>query len=229
MSHVLIAETRSKSGKGVARRARLENKIPGVVYGAGKEPQPILIEGHSLLMTMQDGHFFTNMHPMKLDDKEEKVLARDIQRHPVNEKILHVDFMRFDAKQKIKVDVEVVVVGQEDSPGLLKGGVLQLVRPTVELICRADNIPHEITVSMAGKEIGDSAHISEVDLPEGAVPSVDRDFTIASVVGTRTSNMASMDAEAEAEEAEAQAEGAEDGETAKEGAAAEDTEAESKE
>lgn len=186
-------EIRAKSGKGVARKLRAENKIPAVLYGAGEDPQPITVSGYDIMMGLQNGGFFTNMQELMIDGKAQKALARDIQRNPVNEKVEHVDFLRFDPKQTLKVNVQVQVVDEEQSPGLEKGGVLQLVRSEVELFCRADAIPDFITISMAGKDIGDAAHIGEVDLPEGVTATTDRDFTIASIVGTRSSTMADLD------------------------------------
>lgn len=196
-------ELRKGTGKGVARKLRNENKIPAVLYGAGKEAQPIAVSGYDIMMSMQAGGFFTNMQELMVDGKVHKALARDVQHHPVSGKVEHVDFLRFDPKQVLKVMVSVHVADEEQSPGLKKGGVLQLVRTEVELLCRADAIPESITISMAGKDIGDSCHISEVTLPEGVSPTVDRDFTIASVVGTRTSTMADLDgSEEEGEETE---------------------------
>jgi len=188
-------EIRHKSGKGVARKLRVENKIPAVLYGAGEDPQPITVSGYDIMMGLQNGGFFTNMQELMIDGKAQKALARDIQRNPVSEKVEHVDFLRFDPKQVLKVNVQVTVTDEDKSPGLEKGGVLQLVRSEVELFCRADSIPDSISLSMAGKDIGDSCHISEVDLPEGVKPTNDRDFTVASIVGTRSSTMADLDAD----------------------------------
>lgn len=208
-------EIRNKSGKGVARKLRLENKIPAVLYGAGKEPQPITVSGYDIMMGLQNGGFFTNMQELMIDGKAQKALARDIQRNPVNEKVEHVDFLRFDPKQTLKVNVSVIVTDEEQSPGLEKGGVLQLVRAEVELFCRADAIPDAIKISMAGKDIGDAAHISEVDLPDGVKPTTDRDFTIASIVGTRSSTMADLDEDGTAAEGE-ESEGSDDADKAAE-------------
>ncbi len=200
MSQVIKADSRTESGKGASRRLRNENKIPAILYGAKKEAQSLALNGHDILLAMNAGRFFTNIHELEVDGKKEKVLARDIQRHPVSDAVLHIDLLRFDPKQKLTVSVNVRVVDEDQSPGILKGGVLQLVRTDIELVCRADNIPEEIVVSMAGKDIGDSAHISEIELPEGAENALDRDFTIASVVGTRTSTMSEDTEDAEGEE-----------------------------
>lgn len=204
------ASVRERSGKGVARRLRLEGKVPAVIYGGGKEPVAISLDGHDLLLNMQKGGFFTRIHELEFDGKKQKVLARDAQFHPINDKPLHVDFLRFDAKKELAMQIAVHIIDEDKCPGLEIGGVLQLVRPEVELICRGDAIPEYVEVSLEGLNIGESAKISEVKLPEGVRPSVDRDFTIASIVSTRTSTMTELDEEAEAEAAEA-AEGGEEG------------------
>lgn len=184
------AFARAGAGKGVARGLRAEGKVPAVVYGVGEEPMPIALDGHSLFMAVQAGGFYTTKHTLNIEGgKKVAVLAKDLQRNPVSSKILHVDFMHYNAKAMVRVSVNIVIVGEEDSPGLVKGGVLQMVRNEVELLCRSDSIPDNITVSMAGKDIGDAAHMSEVTLPDGVKPVIqDRDFTLASVVGTRSSN-----------------------------------------
>lgn len=184
------AFARTESGKGIARGLRAEGKIPAVVYGPGEEPVAIALDGHSLFMAAQAGGFYTTKHTLNIEGgKKIAVLAKDLQRNPVSSKVLHVDFMHYNAKAMVRVSVNIVIVGEEDSPGLVKGGVLQMVRNEVELLCRSDSIPESIVVSMAGKDIGDAAHMSEVTLPDGVTSVIqDRDFTLASVVGTRSSN-----------------------------------------
>ena len=206
------AFNRENTGKGVARELRRNNQVPGVVYGLGKEPTGVAVDGHSLLMATQAGSFYTTKHELDVDGKKIDALARDLQRHPVTGKILHIDFMYFNAKQEVRVNVGVKVEGQEDSPGLKKGGVLQLLRSEVELVCRADAIPSHITISMAGTDIGDAVHMSSVELPDGVQPAIhDRDFTIASVVGTRTSTMADLEDGEEGGEAAEGEEGSAEG------------------
>jgi large subunit ribosomal protein L25 len=212
MTQKMKATARTEGGKGATRRLRTQGQVPAILYGMKEDVVSLALDGHDLAMAMQAGSFFTHKHTLSLEGKNVDVLARDMQRHPVTEQVQHVDFIRYNPKQTLKVAVAVTVVGEEDSPGIQKGGVLQLVRSEVELICRADSIPDEIVVSMAGKDIGDSAHMSEIELPEGVHPAIrDRDFTIASVVGTRTASMSELDeeAEAEGEEGEATEEGSE--------------------
>jgi len=208
---LINAHSRSESGKGISRKLRKENKIPVVVYGSG-EPVSLSIPVNELQKAYRAGGFWTTKHTLDVDGKDKiEVLARDVQTHVVNGLPLHADFMRFDPKKQVRVNVAIKVTGEKDSPGLVKGGVLQLVRTEVEMVCRADSIPEELVISMAGTDIGDSVHMSSIELPDGVRPAIaDRDFTIASVVGTRTSTMANLaegeagaDSEGESTEAEA--------------------------
>ena len=144
----IIAESRTQSGKGAARRIRTEGKVPAVIYGAGKEPQKIAITGHSLLMAMQEGGFFAHPQEIELDGKKEKVLAREMQREPVMDKIEHVDFLRFDPNRKLKMMIPVRVTGAEKSPGVKIGGVVSLVRNDIELLCKADAIPEYLEIDI---------------------------------------------------------------------------------
>lgn len=197
------AFARTDSGKGVARKLRDENKVPAVIYSAGKEPQSVALDGVTLGQALRAGHFYTRVHTVDIDGKALKVLAKDIQYHPVTDNVLHIDFMHYNAKATVTVQVSIKVIGQEDSPGLKKGGVLQLVASDIELSCRADSIPEEIVISIAGKDIGDSVHMHDITLPEGVTASVSgEDVTLASIVGTRTSTMADLDDETAAEASE---------------------------
>ncbi|MFZ2619697.1 MAG: 50S ribosomal protein L25/general stress protein Ctc, partial [Alphaproteobacteria bacterium] len=189
------AEARAVSGKGIARKLRVAGKIPGVLYGAGKDPVKLSVVTHSINMAMQAGGFYTHAHSLMLDGKETKVLARSVQRHPVSENLEHIDFMYFVASSMVTVTVPVRVEGEMDSPGLKSGGVLQLVEAELELVCRADSIPEEIVISVAALDVGDSIHMSNITLPAGVRSAiVDRDVTIVSVVSTRTSTMDALDA-----------------------------------
>ncbi len=192
---VIAAVAKTSSGKGAARELRRNGFIPAVIYNKGADSQSIAINGKDLAASLRIGHFFTHNHELNLDGKTVKVLARDIQRDPVTDLPLHVDFIPYNPKSVIHVNVSVRVEGEEASPGIKIGGVLQLVESQIEVICRADSIPEEIVVSVAGLEIGESVHLSTVKLPEGVKPAVtDRDLTIVSVVSTRTSNTAADEA-----------------------------------
>lgn len=185
------AKAKTKQGKGAARELRRQGYIPGVIYAAGTESQAIAVKAKDLATALRAGHFFTHTQELNLDGKATKVLARDIQRDPVTDVPLHIDFIRYNPSSKVNVDVTVKVVGDAESPGIKAGGVLQLIESTIEVVCRADSIPEEIVVSVAALDIGDSVHLSEITLPAGVKSAVvDRDLTVVSVVSTRTSNMA---------------------------------------
>ncbi len=192
---VIAAVAKTNSGKGAARELRRNGFIPAVIYNKGADSQSIAINGKDLAAALRIGHFFTHNHELNLDGKAVKVLARDIQRDPVTDLPLHVDFIPYNPKSIIHVNVTVRVEGEDQSPGIKIGGVLQLIESQIEVICRADSIPEEIVISVAGLDIGESVHLSGIKLPEGVKPAVtDRDLTIASIVSTRTSNTAADEA-----------------------------------
>lgn len=196
--HVMQTLAKPAQGKGAARAMRAKGFVPGVIYGK-EQGQTIAVNGKDLAKALRIGHFFTHTQELNIDGKTIKVLARDIQRHPVSDLPIHIDFMVYDPARKVHVNVTVNVVGTEKSAGLKSGGVLQLVEATLEVVCRADSIPQEINVDVSGCDIGDSVHLSEVKLPEGVKSAVtDRDLTIVSVVSTRTSKMEEEDAAAAA-------------------------------
>ncbi len=192
---VINAVTKTVHGKGGAREMRRNGMIPAVIYNSGKDSQSIAVKATDLAAALRAGHFFTHNHELSLDGKTVKVLARDIQRNVVTDVPMHVDFIPYNPKSIVHVNVSVRVEGEELSPGIKVGGVLQLVEAEIEVICRADSIPEEIVVSVAALDIGESVHLSDVKLPEGVKPAVtDRDLTIVSVVSTRTSNTAEDEA-----------------------------------
>lgn len=176
------ATARERAGKGAARATRRAGHVPAVVYGA-KEP-PVLIAIDPKLLKQYVGHsgFFTRLVDIQLDGKNHRVLPRDVQYHPVTDQPIHVDFMRVSKDAKVTVAVPVVFANEGQSPGLKKGGVLNIVRHEVELLCPVDSIPNSLIIDLAGKDIGDSIHISHIPLPEGVRPIItDRDFTVATV------------------------------------------------
>jgi len=192
-SHTLPGSLREVSGKGAARAARREGMTPGVIYGAGKEPTSISVHAQKLGVIMGRGGFYTNVLELDLGKEKVKVLPRDVQLHPVRDEPIHIDFLRFDPKAEIKVMVAVNIIDEDKSPGVKIGGLVQMVRPEVELFCRADNIPQSINASVAGLDIGGSVHISSMEMPEGVRPSIDRDFTVATIVSTRVSQKSSSE------------------------------------
>jgi large subunit ribosomal protein L25 len=184
MTTVFQAERREKTGKGPARQLRRENKIPAIVYGGHKEPQRIAMPIKEIRLELsKNPRFFSTVFELDFGDERLKVLPREAQLHPVTDEPLHVDFLRAEQGALIHVDVPVRFVHEDQSPGIKRGGVLNVVRRTLDLICPADAIPGEIVVDLAGREIGDSVHISHVTLPQGVRPTItDRDFTICSIV-----------------------------------------------
>jgi large subunit ribosomal protein L25 len=180
--HTLVAEAKDRAGKGAARAARRAGRVPAVIYGAKKAPVMISLAPRDLDREISGGGFFATLYDVQVADKKERVLARDLQLHPVNDRPLHVDFLRVSASTEVTVQVPCSFNNEEESPGLKRGGVLNIVRYELELVCRADAIPQQIDVDLTGLEIGDSVHISEVTLPEGVQPTItDRDFTVASI------------------------------------------------
>ena len=179
---VMAAMARDKVGKGSARATRREGRVPAVIYGDGKSPLSISVERKQLVKDMDTGSFFTSIYDIQIDGQGNRVLPRDVQLHPVTDVPQHVDFLRIGANTTVAVDVPVEFINEDDCPGLRAGGVLNVVRYTVEVSCRPDLIPNSIVVDLANAEQGDSLHISAVELPDGVTPTItDRDFTIATI------------------------------------------------
>lgn len=178
----LSAEPKERAGKGAARAARHAGRIPGVIYGAKKDPVMITLDNKDLQREIRRGGFFATLFDVAVAGRTERVLARDLQLHPVTDRPIHIDFLRVSASTEVTVQVPCVFVNEEESPGIRRGGVLNVVRHELELSCRADAIPNEISIDLTGLEINDSVHISQVALPEGVAPTItDRDFTIVTI------------------------------------------------
>ncbi len=214
MSSVITmdAAARQGTGKGAARATRREGFVPGVIYGDNKEPILLKMDPRVLMAQVRSHGFFATQFKINLDGQDHTVLARDVQLHPVTDEPLHVDFMRVTDRTKVTVSIYVEFINEEESPGLKRGGVLNIVRHEVEVICAAGSIPEKLVVDLASLDIGDAAKISDVDLPAGAVPTItDRDFTIATIAAPTAvrDEAAAEQEEAEAEAAEGEAEGEE--------------------
>ncbi len=179
----LPAEARERAGKGASRALRREGRIPAVIYGGKEEPTPIHVEEKELVRQLMTGHFMNSIVKIEIGGEIIRTLPKDVALHPVTDRPTHADFFRLSKDAKVDVSVPVVFINEEESPGLKKGGVLNVVRYELELVCAADKIPGEIEIDVTGKEVGDSIHISEVNLPDGSESAItDRDFTIATVV-----------------------------------------------
>lgn len=198
----LAAETRDRVGKGASRALRRDGRVPAVIYGQKKEPTAIHLEEKALVKALSSGHFMTTVVMLN----GQRTLPKDVTFHPVSDRPVHVDFLRISAHETVTVQVPVSFADEDESAYLKQGGVLNVVRHEVEVTCDAADIPTEIVISLKGREIGDSIHISDVTLPNGVEPSIgDRDFTIATIVPPTVPTAA--DEAADAEVAEAQAAG----------------------
>lgn len=176
------ALARTGTGKGAARQARRENLVPGVVYGGGADPITINLPYNELIKKLKAGRFLSTLFNLKLEGQDDvRVICRGVQRDVVKDVPTHVDFMRLHRTSRVSLFIAVEVTGEEDCPGLRKGGVLTMVRPEVELRCTAGDIPEKITISIAGLEIGETITISDVTLPKGTRATIDRDFVIANL------------------------------------------------
>lgn len=218
MSDILeiAAAKRERAGKGIARALRREGQVPAVIYGDSKDPETIAVPRKELTKLFNTGRLTSTLMEIELDGKKQRVIARDVQLHPVRDDILHADFLRLGKGSKIAVEVSVTFLNEETCPGLKQGGVLNVVRYTVELNCPADNIPETIELDLADAQMNDSIHISEVALPEGVEPVIsDRDFTIATIAAPAAlkSEGANADDEegAEGDEAAEASEGGDEG------------------
>ena len=178
----LHAEVRTGTGKGAARQARRDGFVPGIVYGDKTAPQPIQINYNALLKRLKAGRFLSSLFNLKVEGMADvHVICRGVQRDVVKDLPTHIDLMRLHDENRINLFIHVTFINHEASPGLKRGGTLTVVRNDVELNVLAGDIPDHITVDLTGKNIGDVIHISDVVLPEGTKPTIDRNFVIANV------------------------------------------------
>lgn len=204
VAYELKAEARERVGKGSARELRRNGLIPAVIYGDKQEPVSIALSRKDVTLKIHAGGFMTTLATIVVDGKKYSVLPKDYQLDPVRDFLMHVDFLRISKNTRVTVEIPVHFQNEEASPGLKRGGVLNVVRHTVECQCPANAIPDSIIVDLTGLEIGDGIHISHVKLAEGVEPTItDRDFTIATIAspaGLKSDDNAATDeAEGEAE------------------------------
>ena len=206
----LHATVRAGTGKGAARQARREGFVPGVVYGGGQDPQPINIKFNELLKRLRAGRFMSTLFNLKVEGQDDvRVICRNVQRDVVKDLPTHIDLMRLHRSSRINLFIPVEFVGQDESVGLKRGGVLTVVRPEVELMVTAGDIPEKLVVDVSGHDVGDVIHMSEIDLPKGTRPVItDRDFVIANI--SAPSGLRSSDNEEEGEAEETPEEGGEE-------------------
>lgn len=178
----LHAEIRTGTGKGAARQARRDGMVPGIVYGGGVDPLAINIPFNALLKRLKQGRFLSTLFNLKVEGQEDvRVICRNVQRDVVKDLPTHLDLMRLRRTSRINLFIHVTFINHEAAPGLKRGGVLTVVRPEVELEVLAGDIPDHITVDLTGRQIGDVIHIGDIQLPEGAKPTIQRNFVIANI------------------------------------------------
>ncbi|QHL90653.1 50S ribosomal protein L25/general stress protein Ctc [Sphingomonas changnyeongensis] len=179
----LSAEVRERAGKGASRAIRREGRVPAVIYGNKEEPLGIHVEERALNKLLNTGHFMNAVVMIETPNGAIRTLPKDVQFHPVTDRPLHVDFLRIGEHSTVTVEVPVHFTNEAASPGLKRGGVLNIVRHEIELVVDAAEIPDEVIVDLAGYEVGDSIHVSQIKLPAGARAAIeDRDFTIATII-----------------------------------------------
>ena len=179
----LSAEARDRAGKGASRALRREGRVPAVIYGMNEEPTMVHVEEKALNKLLGTGHFMNSVVMVEVGGKSVRTLPKDVAFHPVTDRPLHADFLRVSEHAQVHVNVPVRFENEEASPGLKRGGVLNVVRHELELVVDASEIPDDIVVDLTGFEVGDSIHLSNLTLPKGAQAAIDdRDFTIATIV-----------------------------------------------
>jgi large subunit ribosomal protein L25 len=215
----LPAEARERAGKGASRALRREGRVPAVVYGEKKEPLSIHVEEKLLTKMLHSGHFMNSVVMIDVGGKPTRTLPKAIDFHPVSSRPIHVDFLRIGEHAQVTVAIPVRFDNEEASPGLKRGGVLNIVQHELQLVCDAAHIPNEIHIPLDGLDIGDSIHISQVKLPDGVTPAnQDEDFTVATIVAPSAMKAEEEEAAPEGEvptvgeeEAEGEAEGGTEG------------------
>lgn len=181
-NYALKGEQRERAGKGVARALRRENKIPGVIYGDGKAPVSVALDAKYVNLQYKKGGMYTSLCNLEIGNDKHLVLARDIQLHPVNDYVWHIDFLRVTPKTKLTIAIPLKFLNEAECPGLKEGGVLNVANWEIELVCSATDIPDHIDVDLSGVNKGDHITISQVKLPAGAAPAdKSHDFVVAAV------------------------------------------------
>jgi large subunit ribosomal protein L25 len=199
----ISAEQRERVGKGSARAVRRAGRVPAVIYGDKKDPLGITLETREITKIVNQPGIFGRLLDIQVGGGKHTVLTRDIQFHPVSDNVLHMDFLRVSGSAKVAVAVAVEFINEDECPGIKIGGVLNVVRYEVELLCPATKIPEKITVDLSGLKIGDSVHISTIELPDGVTPTItDRDFTVATIASPGGGVKNEDEEEAEAGEGE---------------------------
>lgn len=199
----LVCQARAGTGKGAARAARRAGMVPGVVFGGDAEPMAIQIPFNELFKKLKAGRFKSTLWNLKVEGQEDvRVICRDVQRDVVKDLPTHFDLMRLRRTTKINLFIPVEFTGEEVAPGIKKGGMLSVVRPEVELVVTAGDIPEKLVIDISELQIGDTVTISSIDLPNGTKPTIDRDFVIANIAAPAGLAASDDEEEGEAEAAE---------------------------
>ena len=178
----LVAEVRTGTGKGAARQARRQGNVPGVVYGGGQDPLALNFDYYPLLKKLKAGRFLSTLFNLKVAGEDDvRVICRGVQRDVVKDHPIHVDLMWLRGNSRINLFIHVTFINHEAAPGIKRGGTLTVVRNEVELEVTADDIPDHITVDLTGLNVGDVIHINDIALPEGARPTISRNFVVANI------------------------------------------------
>lgn len=185
--YAVKAEKRERAGKGIARTLRREGKLPGVIYGDNKAPVLVAFVANDIQKEWVKGHMFTHLCELDVNGEKNLVLARDVQLHPVTDRVEHVDFLRVSPKTTLHVNVPVHFINQEGCPGLKEKGVLTIAHHDIDMVCRATEIPEFIEVDLTPFKVNDSIKISHAKMPAGAKPADSRDFTLASIMPPKSS------------------------------------------
>ncbi|MBC9034976.1 50S ribosomal protein L25/general stress protein Ctc [Sphingomonas sp. JC676] len=202
----LSAETREQVGKGASRLLRREGRVPAVIYGNKQDPASIHVNERELMKLLMTGHFMNSVVMVN----GERTLPKDVAFDPVSDRPVHVDFLRISEHASVTVNVPIIFADEEESPGIKRGGVLNIVRHDLELVVDAAEIPDDVTISLKGVDVGDSIHISNITLPKGATSAItDRDFTIATIVAPSALKSSEGDVETETQTEAPEAEGGE--------------------
>jgi large subunit ribosomal protein L25 len=181
----LSAEARDRAGKGASRALRREGRVPAVIYGNNEDPQIVHVEEKLLNKLLGTGHFFNSVVMVEVGGKQVRTLPKDVAFHPVTERPLHADFLRVSEHASVHVNVPVVFANEELSPGIKRGGVLNVVQHELELICDAAEIPDDVTIDLSGYDVGATIHLKDITLPQGAKSAIeDPDLTIATIIAS---------------------------------------------
>jgi large subunit ribosomal protein L25 len=195
---ILNVEVRDRAGTGGSRETRRQGKVPGVLYGGTVAPVNIAVKGNEFRKALYTGKLLGHLVTLQHGDEKQSVIAKAVQFHPVTDEPIHFDLYRVSEHQLIKIEVPVHFKNHETSVGLKKGGTLEIIRHTVELACPADKIPEELIIDLASHDIGDTIRISEIKLPEGVRPAMERDFVIANLKASAASQSNEGDTTTEA-------------------------------